>query len=178
MSLQATINVVGFAELKKALIELGSEVAGKNGGFVRSALVSGALPVLRDAQARVPVKSGKLRKQIKRKRVKHPRHYNELVQVGVPLPEWAQGTHAKLLNNTYGKFVEMGTQRKGGGTLMPARPFLRPSLESNRQESVQIISRKLAASIKKAAKQIGNKNLAAVASKVQRQTSFIGPRRK
>lgn len=166
------VTVHGLAELEDALIELTSEVAGKNGGFVRSALMAASLPVLRDAKTRVPKDTGALENQIKRNRIKEPRAYSELVTIGVPWPQWAQGQHAKLLNNSYGQFVEMGTAKKA------ARPFLRPALESNRNESTAIFTKKLAGDIQRAAKKIGKKNAAAVASKVKSGATFIGPSKK
>ena len=163
MSVKIKATVLGLAELEDALIELGSEVAGKNGGFVRSSLMAAALPVLRDAQARAPVgpskeghAGGTLKKQIKRNRVKNPRAYNELVTIGVPWPQWAPGKHAVLLNDTYGAFVEFGTVKQS------AQPFLRPALESNKEKSTKIFSTTLGRKIRSAAKKIGKKNLARV----------------
>ena len=166
------VSVHGLDELKKALIELGSDVAGKNGGFVRTALMAASKPVLQDAIARVHVDSGTLKKQIKRGRIRNPRAYNELVTIGVPKPQWASGQHGVLLNDSYGMFEELGTVQR------PAHPFLRPALESNRTESTNIFRVTLARKIELAAKKIGNKNAAAVASKVRSESSFIGPARK
>ena len=163
------VSVHGLDELKKALIELGSDVAGKNGGFVRTALMAASKPVLQDAIARVHVDSGALKKQIKRNRIRNPRAYSELVTVGIPAPEWASG---RIVGDTYGMFEELGTVQR------PAHPFLRPSLESNRTESTNIFRVTLARKIELAAKKIGNKNAAAVASKVRSESSFIGPARK
>ena len=46
MSVKVAVDVVGLRELEHALKELGSEVAGKNGGLVRNALMAAAKPVL------------------------------------------------------------------------------------------------------------------------------------
>ena len=156
---QLSIKVDGLRELEAALIDLGSEVAGKKGGLVKTALMAAALPVLRDAQARVPAVTGTLKSQIKRARIRNPRAYNEVVTVGVPLPEWAGG---KLQGDTYGLFVEMGTVR------MPARPFLRPALESNRDNSTKIFRTRLAVGIEREAKKIGNRNAAQVGARVKK----------
>ena len=159
--------VHGLAELDAALRELRQEMDGKEGNLVGSALMSAALPVLRDAQNRAPRnkeprkghQAGTLAKQIKRNKVKNPRAYSEIVNVGVLAPQWAGG---KLINDSYGKFVELGTRK------MAAQPFLRPALEANREESPKLFGRKLGAGIEREAKKIGSKNLAAVGAKAKR----------
>ena len=176
MSIKTSMRVDGLKELEWALKELPKELSGKNGGPVKTALMAAALPVLRMAQARVPVAEGDLRRAIKRKRVREPRAYNEIITVGFPMPEWQPGTHAVLTNKKqggHGMFVEFGTglpkkRTPFSGEFMQARPFLRPALESNREVSTKIYRTKLAAGIEKIAKQVGNKNAAAVANRVKR----------
>lgn len=152
MSVKTTIDVTGLKELEEALKELGSEVAGRNGGLVRTALMGAALPVLRDAQARVPVDTGRLRDSIKRQRHKNPKYLSEIVGVGVD-PGRSRDDESGAW---YGYIVEA------------RHPFLRPALESNREEAVLLFRKKLAAGIERVAKKVGNKNAAAVGAKVKR----------
>lgn len=157
MTVQTTIDVVGLKELEAALKDLGSEVAGKNGGLVRTALMGAALPVMRTAQSLAPVDSHKLEKSIKRSRQKDPDpdlNANEAVDVGLISK---RGTGI-----AYGGFVEFGTVK------MAARPFLRPALESNVRESTMLFRKRLAAGIERVAKKIGNKNAAAVGARIKK----------
>jgi len=179
MSIKMKTQVVGLKELEGALKELG-KAAGQKGGPVKTALFAAALPVLRAAQANVPVADGDLKRAIKRTRLKNPLAYNEVITIGFPMPQWASGKHAVLTNKKqggHGLFVEFGTglPRTGtrkqntpfSGEFMEARPFLRPALESNRQISTNIFRTKLAVGIEKIAKEIGNKNAAKVAAQVK-----------
>jgi len=174
MSIRLQHAITGGKELEDALRELGT-AAGQKGGPVKTALMAAALPVLREAQGRVPVDKGDLRKAIKRSRIREPRAYNEIITIGVPMPEWASGRHAVLTNKAqggHGLFVEFGTglPKKStpfSGEFMQARPFLRPALENNRVNSTTIYATKLAAGIEKIAKRVGNKNARKVASKVR-----------
>ena len=156
MSISLKVEVIGLRELEKALRDLGV-AAGQKGGPVKTALMAAALPVLRSAQANVPVDTGRLKKSIKRQRHPNPRYLNEIVGVG----------------------VDPGTKRsdKGGayyGYIVEFRqPFLRPAMESNREKSVQIFKRKLGASIEKIGKQVGNKNAQAVGAKARTGKPFV-----
>jgi HK97 gp10 family phage protein len=173
MSISIKTEVLGLKELEKALKDLG-EAAGQKGGPVKTALMAASLPVLREAQGRVPVDEGDLRRAIKRKRIRDPRAYNEIIVIGFPYPEWAQGRHAVLTNKKqggHGIFVEFGTglpkkHDPFSGKFMQARPFLRPALENNRDNSTRIFTIKLATGIEKIAKKVGNENARRVASKV------------
>lgn len=184
MSISIKTEVIGLKELEKALKDLG-EAAGQKGGPLKAALMAAALPVMRAAQGKVPVDEGDLRKAIKRTRIREPRAYNEIITVGVPMPEWAEGSHAVLINKKqggHGIFVEFGTglpksRNPFSGEFMRARPFLRPALETSRTESIKIFSVKLGAGIEKIAKKVGNKNAAAVASKVNRARGTLGSER-
>lgn len=157
MTIKPTISVTGLSELETALKELGSEVAGKNGGLVRNALMAAAKPVLEMAQELVPKDTGKLAKGLKRSRQKEidpDLPVNEAVDVGL-ISRRGTGT-------AYGAFVEFGTSIK------PARPFLRPALESNVQNSTDIFRRNLATGIERVARKIGNKNAQAVGARIKK----------
>jgi len=152
MSIKTTVSVDGLKELEAALKELGSEVAGQRGGLVRTALMGAALPILREAQARAPVDTGRLKGAIKRQRHKNPKYLNEIVGVGVDPGR----TRDDPKGAWYGFIVEAN------------KPFLRPAFEANRENSVKLFRTKLAAGIEKAAKKIGNKNAAAVGARIKK----------
>jgi len=154
VSVKTTIDVVGLKELEAALKELGSEVAGKNGGLVRTALMGAALPVLRDMQNNVPVDTGDLKKQIKRSRDKDSKIAQEVIDVGL--------ISRKRRGINYGSFIEFGTRLKA------ARPFMRPALDANKHNSTELFRKKLAAGIERVAKKIGNKNAAAVGARIKK----------
>ena len=158
MSIQITTTVHGLKELEAALKDLGSEVAGKNGGLVRTALMGAALPVLRTAQSMVPRDTGALHDAITRSRQKNvdpELHANEAIDVGL----FSRGKGKRVF---HGEFVEFGTSR------MPARPFLRPALESNINESVGLFRKKLAMGIERVAKKIGNANAAKGGARIKK----------
>ena len=58
MSTVVSVDVIGLRELEQALQELGSEVAGKNGGLVRNALMAAAKPVLEMAKQFRKIRTG------------------------------------------------------------------------------------------------------------------------
>jgi HK97 gp10 family phage protein len=158
MSVTTTFKVFGLKELEKALHELGSEVAGQNGGLVRTALWAASKPVLDDAISRVPKDTHRLEKAIVRSRAREPDpalKANEVVDVGL----FKRGKGKKVW---WGGWVEFGTPN------MAPRPFLRPALESNRDESTTIFRKKLATEIVKVAKKVGNKNAATMASRIKK----------
>lgn len=152
MSIKTTVDVTGLKELEDALNELGSEVAGKNGGLVRTALMGAALPILKEAKARVPVDTGRLKNAIKRQRHRNPKYLSEIVGIGVD-PGRNRDDESGAW---YGFIVEA------------RKPFLRPAFEANRDNTVQTFRQKLAAGIERAAKKIGNKNAAAVGARIKK----------
>jgi HK97 gp10 family phage protein len=160
VSINPTFNVAGLRELEAALIELGSEVAGKNGGLVRTALWTASKPVL-DSAIGLAEKSrdtGDLKGAIVRTRVREPDpeiKANEVIEVGLI----GRGKGKKVF---HGGFIEFGTSRTA------AQPFLRPALESNADGSAKIFRTKLAGGIQRVAKKIGNKNAAAVGARVKK----------
>ena len=152
MTIKTTVNVVGLKELEDALHELGSEVAGQRGGLVRTALRAAAVPVLEEARDRVPEDTGRLKNAIKLRRHPNPKYLNEIWGVGVDPGR----SRDDLRGAWYGYIVEFN------------KPFLRPALESNRENSVNLFRKKLAAGIERTAKKIGNKNAAAVGARVKK----------
>lgn len=158
MTDRVTWRVDGLKELESALKELGSDVAGKNGGLVRTALMNAALPVWRESQrlALASVDTGALQDAITRRRIKDPDiGTSEQVDVGL----FSTGKGKKVW---YGKFVEFGTR------LHRAQPFLRPALEGNRSVAVNNFRRNLATGIERVAKRIGNENARKVGARIKK----------
>ena len=165
MTIQVTTEIHGLRELEKALIDLGSEVAGKNGGLVRTALMGAALPVMKTAKATVAVSTPAddddgihIRDVITRSRqnpVDPEMKANEAVDVGL----FARGKGKKMI---YGQFLEFGTSK------MAAQPFLRRALETNQRESINLFRKKLATGIERVAKKIGNENAAKVGARIKK----------
>ena len=79
---------------------------------------------------------------------------NEAVDVGL-ISRRGRGT-------AYGAFVEFGTSQKA------ARPYLRPALESNVQQSTDIFRKNLATGIVRVAKKVGNKNAQAIGARIKK----------
>lgn len=151
------LRVDGLKELEDALKDLGSEVAGKNGGLVRTALMNAALPVWREAQA-LALKSrdtGDLYNALTRRRVKDPDlPVSEQVDVGL----FASGKGKKVW---YGQFVEFGTEKHH------AQPFLRPAMNGKKEEALDNFRRNLATGIERVAKKIGNENARKVGARIK-----------
>ena len=95
--------------------------------------MAAALPVLRTAQANVPVDTGRLKHAIKRRRHPNPTVLNEIVGVGVDMGRKRGDTGGAF----YGRIIEL------------RQPFLRPALETNRAKSTAIYATKLAVGIEK-----------------------------
>jgi len=157
VSVKVSVDVIGLRELEQALQELGSEVAGKNGGLVRNALMAAAKPVLEMAKHLVPKDTHKLENSLRRSRQKEvdpELHVNEAVDVGL-ISRRGRGT-------AYGAFVEFGTSQKA------KRPYLRPALEGNIRESTDIFRKNLATGIVRVAKKVGNKNAQAIGARIKK----------
>jgi hypothetical protein len=164
MSVKITTEVIGLQELHKALIDLGSEVAGKGGGLVKNAIraaardvkkrqVSGA-PQSKKGSAVAP--AGRLKRSIRIIR-RHPDRINELIVVG-PL---AGKSRDDPNGAWYASIVEFQGGEGGKG-----KGFMRKSLK--RDKDTNTIRRSLAVNIERVAKKVGNKNAAAVGAKIKR----------
>ena len=108
-----TFEVRGFDELEKKLSSLGE----KGEEISDKALDKGAQILLQEAQKRARKRTGLLRSEIKIQR-RQTNKGKKYVQVGI-------STGSKAF---YAKFLEFGTSK------MSAKPFLRPALESKRQQ--------------------------------------------
>ena len=161
MTVKTSVRVDGLAELEDALKEIGSEVAGKNGGLVRTALMGAGLKMMRDMQGAVPVDEGDLKASIGRKRVKNPKGLSEAIEVG------AKGRRGPKKDDSgrtflHPRWLEYGTR------LQPAQPFIRPAFNSNRDDAVKMFRKKLAAGIERVAKKVGAANAQKVGARIKK----------
>jgi hypothetical protein len=160
------MKVHGLAELERALLALPKELTGFNGGPVVFALRAAGKPILEDAKAAAPAsesgsyyyttkkggerrlgKPGRLRDAIKMQRHPNPKYLNEIVGVGVDLGR----TRSDESGAFYAFVVEFRTR------------FLRNAFEKNKSSSVNLFKSKLAASIVRIGKKIGDTNAQAMA---------------
>lgn len=139
--------IKGAKELSRKLSALGAAAGGK---ALRSALMSAALPVLREAQARAPVSDrdylkktykgryvapGFLKRNIARKSILYKNKQTAKVLIG-PKPEAFYGT----------QFIELGT------STIPKQPWLEPAFRSQKNAAVRRLSERLKSLIEKAAR--------------------------
>ena len=160
----------GLDGLLDALKALPPEVASKNGGPARVALAKGARVIRDDARLRAPKDTGALAANIVMKRDGNPQRFgaNERYTVGV------RGGSLSTFSNTkrnrrkgvvgkkyekqsstyYWRFQEFGTKTEFGTEWIPARPFLRPAFESQKERALAVITDTLAKGIERAAKKV------------------------
>jgi HK97 gp10 family phage protein len=125
----------GGRELERALVRLGENLAGE---ALLEALEAGAEPVVAEAKALVPVRTGKLRDSIA-PRVKR-RGRDPIVAVGAKAP------HAHLI-----EFGHIQTDRFGSPIgHVAARPFLRPAVDAKADEVLKRVRERLGEAIERA----------------------------
>lgn len=122
-----TVKIEGLDVLDRRLKELGNKGAGK---VLKKALRAAAKPVKKEAQARVAVDEGELKKAI-------------FTSVTVTNKWGATARVGYKKHAFWGLFIEKGTSK------MPARPFLRPALDTKGKEAVDIFADKLRVEIDK-----------------------------
>jgi HK97 gp10 family phage protein len=131
------IEVKGLQKLEKKLSKLPEKVAKK---VVSKAVRAGAKPMLAQARANAPVKTGLTKKSIKIRTMKakwaKPGYG---VHIGVS-DKWFSG------EAFYAGMVEFGTVR------MAAQPFIRPAYDVTKDESVRITAKALRDGVENAAK--------------------------
>ena len=122
----ASVSVGGLSELRNTLLSLGSEIASKNGGPVRSALAKGARKVRNVARAIAGSSSdtGRLQRAIFASRDKNPgaEGLTESYAVGVKNGKSREDQKGAY----YWRFVEFGTVKQN------KQPFLRPAFEQSK----------------------------------------------
>ncbi|AND85564.1 hypothetical protein GTH52_01065 [Clostridium tyrobutyricum] len=125
----ANIELTGVDEILNKLQQIGANV----GRLENKALKNAAEPVLEDAKANVPVRTGKLKKGLKITNVKKKEGIKYIL-VGVD-----KGDNSEIF---YGKFIEFGTSKRA------AHPFLQPAYEKNIDDIKGIIAETLKEGLK------------------------------
>lgn len=146
----------GLSDLLAKLKALPAEIGSKGGGPLRLALFTAAKLMRDDAQARAPVDTGRLRRNVIAFRDRDPRSSGVTEQYGITWRRGKQGRQRKGYHTTargekdafYGRFVEFGTSKT------PAQPFLRPAFEAKKRESAELFRTKLAAAIAAAVRKL------------------------
>lgn len=139
---EITMQVQGLRELEQKLHSLGPQLA-KNA--LRSSVNAAAQVVKKEAQTRVPVDTGRLKRALY---VKHIREESNATQQTFYVSvRQGKRYQQKDLDAFYWPFVELGTVYK------PARPFLRPAFEAAKERAIERIRDKLAERIERIAGQ-------------------------
>jgi HK97 gp10 family phage protein len=127
----ANIELTGVDEILNKLQQMGTNIS----RLESKALKNAAEPVLEDAKATNAFndRSGKLRKGLKISNVKN-KEGTKYILVGID-----KGDNSKIY---YGKFLEFGTSK------MPARPFLQPAYEKNKDKIQKTIAETLKEGLK------------------------------
>ncbi len=127
-------------------------------------MMGASLPMLKAMKAKIAVRwheEGHLLKTVRRKRIKNPKKVNELVSVGVQGKRGAKkDADGRSFLSPY--WLEFGTVK------IAADPIIRPVFLSHRKSAVKIFRTKLAGSIARIAKKVGNENARKMAAKVKR----------
>ena len=128
------IKIEGAKELENKLKGFEPKIGRK---VIRQALRKAAKVILIAAKANVPVVTGDLKKSLKVRALKKKRHrYGVMVAISAG---WFKG------KTFYGAFVEFGTSR------MPAKPFMRPAYDSEKDKAGMVLRSEL----KKGIEQVG-----------------------
>lgn len=123
------IELSGVDELLRKLQQMGANIT----ELENKALKKAAEPVLQDAIANAPERTGNLKKGLKISGIKN-RDGTKYVLVGID-----RSVTSKIY---YGKFIEFGTIK------MSARPFLGPAYEKNKKEIMEEIKNTLKEGLK------------------------------
>lgn len=132
--------ITGEDELLRKLKALGDLAIGD---MLTEAVTAAAQPVVAEAKARAPERTGNLREHIQTGDVTRAGFRTE-IPVGVDQKK-----------AFYGPFVEVGHVIRRGGKIVgrvPAHPFLRPALTSKRREIRKIVSKVVKERIEKVAR--------------------------
>jgi HK97 gp10 family phage protein len=116
------IRIEGLKELEMRLKALPQKIAGK---ALYSGLMAGAEVIRKEAANRAPKKTGRLKRNIVKRREKAPPGLSASVVIGVRKEAF------------YWRFVEFGTSK------LPARPFLRPAFDTQKEAAAGRIAAKL-----------------------------------
>ena len=139
--MQVSVEIKGLRELERKLVALGPKVGLK---AMRSALVSGAQVIKKDALERVPVKTGRLRRSLLIKRLAKLNPFSEKVIVGVRHGKKQQKSDRDAY---YWGWIEFGFKTKAGQPVS-AQPFIRPAFEAKKNSAmtriIDVLKKKIA----------------------------------
>jgi len=163
MTVKVDFKVHGLKELQKALTQLPKELVSKNGGPVRTAAMAATLIILREAQETIPDRDDvqnteRLAGAIKRRRMNKVRKGSEGDQVYIK----GGKNRADESGAYYAPWVEFGALGK------PPTRWFSNAIKNKRKEATDIFRTRLAGSIARIAKKIGNENIRAVAAQVKK----------
>jgi HK97 gp10 family phage protein len=117
-----SIKVAGLKELERKLLTFEPKLGRK---IIRQALRSGAKVIHSAVKADVPVETGALKESLKVRAMRKRKHsYGVMIATS---EGWFKG------DEFYGAFLEFGTSK------MPARPFVRPAFDSEKDNAAKII---------------------------------------
>lgn len=143
MASSVSVKVDGLRDLGDRMKGLKEDV---NNRIARAATAAGAVVIRNAAQQKVPVDTGNLKKNIIVKRL--PKGESSLTSEHIVTVRQGKVTAKQkdkgLQDAYYGKFVEYGTAK------MPARPYLRPAYDQNKEKAVQAIKDRIEKRLNKA----------------------------
>lgn len=160
------VKVEGYEQAKKILDELPNNMQRR---MLLAALRGSAKPMLQSAKAKVPIKSGKLKKTLKIVRFKDRNASKSEVSVAVK-PVFERTKKKGAVNEFYGKFIHEGTtdprvSRKGKMLVFENQqgkkvfvksvkgikpsPFLEQAYTESNERTVAIFGDELAAAVEK-----------------------------
>lgn len=143
MASSVSVKVEGLRDLGERMKGLSEQM---NNRIARAATAAGAVVIRNAAQLKVPVDTGNLKKNIIVKRL--PKGESSLTSEHIVTVRQGKLTAKQkdkgLQDAYYGKFVEYGTAK------MPARPYLRPAYDQNKEKAVQAIKDRIEKRLNKA----------------------------
>lgn len=144
--MKVDIKVQGLKELGQQMDKLDKKVRNR---IARAATAAGARHIRDTAKAMVPVDTGQLKQNIVVKKFRDRQPDKTLYGIGLISKE---STYGDTKTNRrkgragksywtdkayYGHMVEFGTRK------MPAQPFLRPALETQKEQTVAVVKKRL-----------------------------------
>lgn len=171
-----TVSIEGLAQMEKAFRDLAPAIQGKKGypkNILRNAARAMANNAKDKAKSLAPVDSGRLREAIHIKLLS-TKYRDQATMRGDSKEYYYLGHKAGWDKDDpkgayYGSMVETGHMSYGpvrakkaatSGTWIPAKPHLRPAVESNRGALIRVFTDKFSNDITKTAAKVARKNRA------------------
>ncbi len=177
------VKVEGLTELRDLLQrKLPDEIQTK---ALQSTLAKAAKPIVSEARARVPVRTGALRRAITSGRSRKSTKVRAVRVIGVNAKKInrpaTENGRSRWIDRYYWKQIEFGrpaySSRRNLGTpekgffgkrfkAVPARPFLRPAFEARKFDALEAFRKNMATEIDKAAARLNRQSLNRLRRKV------------